>query len=97
YRIYARNVRLQKDEIDIVAYDPQERSVVFAEVKTRARTSKDFRPELNITRAKKEHLLRAARAWVALHEYEGSFRLDLICVAEGQVIHHVKDMAVDCE
>jgi len=88
YRFYAKNVRIGRDEIDLIAFDPSDKVLVFIEVKTRKRLSIDYPPELGLTDAKREKMERSAHAWVAAHEYEGSFRLDLICIAGGKMTNH---------
>ena len=92
YLVLHRNVRLGKDEIDLIAFDPTDQVVVFAEVKARRRVSDDFRPEMNITYGKRRCLVRAARKWVDLTQYEGSWRLDVVCVADGEVTEHFQDI-----
>lgn len=95
YRILGRNVRLQKDEIDIIAYDPQDQVFVFAEVKARQTVSEEYAPELNITFAKRRNLFRSARLWVASHGIEEGWRVDVICVAGGTVTDHWKELESD--
>ncbi|OIO54398.1 hypothetical protein AUJ46_03640 [Candidatus Peregrinibacteria bacterium CG1_02_54_53] len=92
YNILGRNVRIGRDEIDIVARDPVDDVVVFAEVKTRSRDSKDFPPGLNIHWYKKQRLIRSARMWVNAHHYDRGYRMDLVSVAEGKVIEHLKEL-----
>ena len=93
YRVLHRNVRLGKDEIDIIAHDPEDDVMVFAEVKTRSRLSDDFHPELNMRYEKRQKLQRSARRWVAEHDLECGYRIDLLCVAEGKVIDHIKELS----
>jgi putative endonuclease len=95
YVIRGKNLRLGRDEIDLLAHDPDEDVLVFVEVKTRTKADDDFRPELNLDFRKRRALGRVARRWVAEHEFEGGYRLDLICVARGKVIEHIKEL--DCE
>jgi putative endonuclease len=92
YHIRGRNVYLGKDEIDIVAEDTKDRVIVFAEVKTRSLASADYMPELNITREKKLRMQRAAHKWVHRNNYEGGYRIDVLCVAHGKVVEHIKDI-----
>ncbi|MDD4319720.1 MAG: YraN family protein [Candidatus Peribacteraceae bacterium] len=92
YVILERNVRLGRDEIDIVAHDPVDDVHVFVEVKTRARVDERFPAAMNASWRKIRKTLRAASAWVARHEYEGGFRVDLICVEEGKITQHFKEM-----
>ena len=83
----ARNVRLHGgDEIDIIALDPTDGSVVFVEVKTRSDGSGDFTPELNLTPVKKRRMSRAARKWLAAAGWDVGCRLDAVCVAAGRVV-----------
>ena len=52
YRVIRRNVRVGlHDEIDIIAFDPGDKVLVFCEVKARERFSNDFTPDMNITRS----------------------------------------------
>jgi putative endonuclease len=95
YKILGRNVRLAKDEIDIIAYDPIDRVIVFAEVKTRTILNDDFAPELNITFAKRRNLFRSARLWVAAKGFEQGWRIDVICIAGGKVTDHWKEITSD--
>lgn len=92
YAVRRRNVRVGKDEIDILAHDPQDNVIVFAEVKTREEERRDFPPEMNLHWKKKICLKRAARHWVARHEYDGGYRMDLVCVADGRVTEHLKEL-----
>lgn len=92
YKVVDRNVRVGRHkEIDIIAHDLHDHVLVFVEVKTRSKES-DFSPEMNMTRLKKEALRHAVRQWIARKEYEGGYRLDLICVVERSVTQHVKEM-----
>lgn len=93
YHICGRNVRVgPKDEIDILAFDPKDQVLVFAEVKTRSRTDRDFRPELNMDQRKITALRRAARLWVGEHEYDGGYRIDLLSVVAGTVVEHLRQL-----
>lgn len=92
YRILERNRRIgRRDEIDIIAHDPRDNVLVFVEVK--ARTSTGFHPELNLTSRKRRSIFRAARAWVAETDYDGGWRIDLVCVAAGKVIAQYEEIA----
>ncbi|MDD5041063.1 MAG: YraN family protein [Candidatus Peribacteraceae bacterium] len=92
YDIRGRNVRIGRDEIDILAHDPVDDVVVFAEVKTRSKLLKDFPPELGIDRRKKQRLILAARTWVNRHHYDRGYRMDLVSIAEGKVTGHLKEL-----
>ena len=92
YIVLYRNLRIRKDEIDLIAFDPEDTVIAFIEVKTRTRKHADYRPELNLTYGKRKCMGRAARAWVHQTRYEGGWRLDLLCVVEGVVTEHYKDI-----
>ncbi len=89
YDILARNVRLGHDEIDIIARDPRDDVIVFAEVKTRARRSENYWPSMNMTWEKKRCMRRAARRWISQNNEQRGYRLDLVCVAEEKVVDHL--------
>src|SRR3989338_313823 len=89
YKIIDRNTDVGRyKEIDIIARDLCDDVLVFVEVKTRSKQSV-FMPEMNMTRSKKDALHHAIRQWIAQKEYEGGYRLDLVCVVEGHVVQHV--------
>jgi putative endonuclease len=92
YKLYQANVRIHHDEIDIIMYDETDKALVFVEVKTKAVFSTDFSPWLQITRRKKQALFRAARNWVYAHTYTGPYRIDVVCIANMNVIEHLVDV-----
>lgn len=92
YEIRERNVRLGRDEIDILAFDPVDECLAFVEVKSRSSLSKNFGPELDIHHRKLAKIRRSARRWVKDHAYEGGYRLDAIYVVEGKVTEHLKEL-----
>ncbi|HBO99458.1 MAG TPA: hypothetical protein DD637_06455 [Verrucomicrobia bacterium] len=82
YAILARNIRpVERDkrlEIDIVAYEPRCRTVVFVEVKQHARP-KEGQSRLRSVDARKCRLLRrACRAWLRLNRWQGAYRFDVM-------------------
>lgn len=94
YKIINRNVRVGRHkEIDIIAWDPMDSTLVFVEVKSRSVES-DYDPSLNMTYAKKRLLRDAMRRWVAQNEWEDGYRLDLLCVVGGYVKQHIKEVAL---
>jgi len=95
YQIYGRNVRLGHDEIDILAFDPTDHVLVFAEVKTRSKFDQDFTPLLDLTVSKKKKLRRSARSWIDAFGYEGGYRIDALLVAAGCVCSHYKEVMCD--
>jgi putative endonuclease len=95
YDVRARNIRLGRDEIDIVAFDPADRVMVFAEVKTLSRPDSVYHPSVNATWRKVRKLRRSARAWVREQKYEGGYRIDLVCVQGGKVTDHIRELSWD--
>lgn len=95
YNILATNARVgAHDELDIIAVDPEDRVLVFIEVKSRARRDDDYVPSLNLTREKRRNMFRAARRWMAAHHYEGGYRFDLVGIAGGDITEHILDVRV---
>lgn len=92
YEIRGRNVCIVRDEIDIIARDPTDDVLVFAEVKSRVEFQHDYPPELRADWKKLRKLRRSARRWVANNDYDGGYRLDLICIADGKVTAHFKEL-----
>ncbi len=92
YRLHDFNVRFKHDEIDIVMYDVEERTVVFVEVKARTQFDEVFSPAHNLTPRKRARLARAAQAWVDHYEYEGSYRTDAVFIVGDEVVQHLKDI-----
>ena len=82
WRIIGRNVRpCRRDrrcELDIVAYVPAERQIVFVEVKTHKRHSSYAGRLWAIDRRKKSNLLRASANWLMGHKWHGNCRFDVI-------------------
>ena len=92
YRIRDRNLRLGRDEIDIIAFDPVDKVIAFVEVKTLRRRDADYHPSPNYNWKKKCNTLRAARKWVIEERWGGGYRVDLLCVVGQRVVEHVKEV-----
>lgn len=93
YELRGANVRVGRGEIDLLAYDPQDGVLVFVEVKARSRAHEAYRPELNLTPRKRSRMAKAARQWIAETDYQGGYRLDLLCVAGGRIVDHLRELA----
>ena len=94
YSIREKNVHMGQDELDIIAWDPEDQVLVFVEVKTRSKKTRDgYHPEMTANARKRHALKRAARRWVANHNFDGGYRIDLLCVEEGYVAHHFKELS----
>ena len=95
YEIRGRNLRVGRDEIDILAFDPVDSVLVFAEVKTRSKRDRDFPAMMGAGFRKCERLRRSARAWTEAENFEGGYRLDVLCVEGGDVTEHIKELSWD--
>ena len=96
YAVRNRNVRQGRGEIDIIAWDPEDQVLVFVEVKTRTeKTREGFNPDRTAAEMKRTKLRRAVRRWIAEHDFRGGYRIDLVCVQEGKVTNHFKELAWD--
>ncbi|MBX6362240.1 MAG: YraN family protein [Gemmatimonadetes bacterium] len=93
WTILARNFRLGRNEVDLVAR--RGRVVAFIEVKSRS--GPGFGHPLDaITRSKRREIERVARAWVARHGRPGDvYRFDAVAVVaragRPQELVHVED------
>lgn len=89
-KVLARNFRARGGEVDIVARDGD--VLAFVEVKT-GRSGAFGPPESWVTLRKREHLVRAARVYLAKNPWDGEVRFDVVAVEveEGIRIRHIKD------
>lgn len=85
YIVLERNYRFERNEVDLVCFQPAARyedggELVFVEVKTR--TGLGFgRPEEAVTEAKKVSLIKVAKAYLYERRLDGSpCRFDVISV-----------------
>jgi putative endonuclease len=92
YEVRERNVRLMRDEIDIVAFDQTRQMMVFVEVKTRAESSDAYPIRTSVDRRKMQAMKRAVARWVITHDYDGAGRMDLLCAEGERVIEHIMDV-----
>ena len=80
YDIIARNLHISHEEIDIIAVNKQ--FIAFVEVKSRTARPEDAdrlsAPASAVTYAKQEHLLRAARAYLAQNYVKLQPRMDVV-------------------
>ena len=65
-------------ELDVIAFVPLEKKVVFVEVKTHRRRSKWAGRLWSVDRRKKQNLLRASANWLMRRRWHGNFRFDVV-------------------
>ncbi len=93
FKVIARNFRSRVGELDLVAEDRPNRTLVFIEVK--AYRQKSFKSgEAAITRNKAYRLTQTAQFFLLRHpQYSRYFmRFDLMVVENGQVARHLKNI-----
>jgi putative endonuclease len=80
YRILERNFRCKGGEVDIIARDPENKSLVFIEVKTRRGLSYGV-PQLAVTAFKQRQISKASLTWLSLkHLHDSTARFDVIAI-----------------
>jgi putative endonuclease len=78
FKLLARNYRCPAGEADLIALDG--RTLVFAEVKTRARTD-EAAPEANVDARKQQRYRKVARYYLSRHDAGDSpVRFDVLAV-----------------
>lgn len=77
YRIVTRNWRCTHGEVDLIAQAGEE--LVFIEVKTRRGRGMGS-PEEGLTPTKQKKLMKLAQVYVAEHDLDVDWRIDLIAV-----------------
>jgi len=95
FDIRERNVRLGRFEIDIVAYDPTEKMIVFVEVKTRTHADDRYPVRTMVDGRKRSAMKQAIFRWVERHHYEGSARIDIVCIAGGHIVDHIVNIGAE--
>jgi len=91
FEIIETNWRHEKDEIDIIAKDDDE--IVIVEVKTRS-TNYFGDPSEAVGKAKEEFIIRAAEAYIEIHDLNMDMRFDIISIITNsnvEIIEHIKD------
>ena len=80
FRILERNFRCKGGEVDIIARDPADKSLVFIEVKAR-RTLTYGVPQLAVTPFKQRQISKAALTWLAKNrQHDQNARFDVIAI-----------------
>jgi putative endonuclease len=95
YRILERNYRCKGGEVDIIARDPGDKSLVFIEVKTRRGLTYGV-PQLAVTPFKQRQISKAALTWLGKNKlHDSNARFDVIAIllhSDGNhAIEHIKN------
>jgi len=93
YRILERNFRCKGGEVDVIASDPVDKSLVFIEVKARRGLSYGV-PQLAVTPFKQRQISKAALTWLLKNRlHDTNARFDVIAIllhTDGQhTIDHI--------
>lgn len=95
YGIVERNFSCLQGEIDIIAYDIQNKELVFFEVKTRTNFNYGF-PSDSVNKQKKRHILRSVEYYLYSRNMQNVFvRIDVIeiVVNKGKYkLNHLKQV-----
>lgn len=91
YSILERNFRCKGGEVDIVAHEPDNRSLVFIEVKARRNLAYGL-PQLAVTPFKQRQISKAALTWIAKNrQHDRNARFDVIAILlDGGGLHKVE-------
>lgn len=88
YTILSKNLRIGRDEIDVIVRDPLTHEVVFVEVKTRSGNYAGD-PGEAVNWRKLRAVARLARTWIREVWRRGSeFRIDVIAISPGKLKHY---------
>jgi putative endonuclease len=80
YRILERNFRCKGGEVDIIARDPGDKSLVFVEVKARRGLTYGV-PQLAVTPFKQRQISKAALTWLSKNRLlDTNARFDVIAI-----------------
>lgn len=80
YRILERNFRCRGGEVDIIAQDPCDKSLVFVEVKARRGLTYGV-PQLAVTPFKQRQISKAALTWLSKNRlHDTNARFDVIAI-----------------
>ena len=91
YRILERNFRCKGGEVDIIARDPDDKSLVFIEVKARRGLTYGV-PQLAVTTFKQRQISKAALTWLSKnHLHDTNARFDVIAILlHTDVAHNIE-------
>jgi len=88
WRMIAKNVRMGRDELDILAVSPDEQTLAIIEVRSTANEKR--KPELTITKKKRTAMLRVAKKLLGLaKKHDCELRVDIVSVVLKAKNHHI--------
>ena len=95
YRILERNFRCKGGEVDIIARDPVDKSLLFIEVKARRSLAYGV-PQLAVTPFKQRQISKAALTWLSKNRlHDANARFDVIAILlhtdAAHRIEHIKN------
>ena len=95
YRILERNFRCKGGEVDIIARDPVDKSLLFIEVKARRGLTYGV-PQLAVTPFKQRQISKAALTWLSKNRlHDTNARFDVIAILlhtdAAHNIEHIKN------
>jgi putative endonuclease len=95
YRILERNFRCKGGEVDIIARDPVDKSLIFIEVKARRGLTYGV-PQLAVTPFKQRQISKAALTWLSHNRlHDTNARFDVIAILlhtdAAHNIEHIKN------
>lgn len=93
YKILEQNIRVKNQEVDIIAFDPKFKEIVFVEVKSRG-TEQFGNPSGAVNREKIRRMQRVAQIYLERTGRPEDYRFDILAVLPG-TIHHYQNITWD--
>jgi len=93
YEVWEQNLQIGRVEVDIVAFDPKNKEIVFVEVKTRS-TEFYGSPSGAVNSKKLRNMQRVAAAYIQAKDLNWEYRFDILAVLPG-TIHHYQQVSWD--
>ncbi|MCS7228012.1 MAG: YraN family protein [Endomicrobia bacterium] len=97
YKILEKNFKTKFGEIDIIAYDKKDNSIVFVEVRYR-KNSNYGTPLETVKLYKQKRIAKSAVVYIkSLSKKNLNYRFDIISIIDNGKIEHLKNaFVVDC-
>ena len=94
YEILHKNWKGDRCEIDIISH--HRKTIVFVEVKMRTGAGYGW-PEQAVNKAKQQHIVKAANAFIEMNKIENEIRFDIVSIIKAgkeYEIYHIEDAFV---